>query len=65
MIGMKLSSKIPFKFLNPIIELFYKKGGIDTHRDIITCIKSKFDKIDYYEECFFGFYYILGTSKQR
>ena len=63
MIGMKLSSKTPYKFLNPFFEWLSREGGIDIHRNIVADIKSKFNKIDYYEECFFGFYYILSTSK--
>lgn len=64
MIGMKLSSKMPYKLLNPVIDWFEKSGGIDTRRAIVPYIKQKFNKIDYYEECFFGFYYILATSKK-
>ncbi len=61
MIGMKHSSR--YKLLNLLFEWFYREGGIDVHRDIVPCIKSKFNRIDYYEECYFGSYYILSTSK--
>ncbi|MGQ4915420.1 MAG: class I SAM-dependent methyltransferase [Candidatus Asgardarchaeia archaeon] len=63
MIGMKLSSRLPYKLINPFINWLYKSGGIDVHRDIIGYIKSKFKKIDYYENCFFDFDYILSASK--
>ena len=62
MIGMKLSSQMPYRLLNPFMEWLSIKGKIDIHRDIIAYIKSKSYKIDYYEECFFGFYYILSIS---
>lgn len=59
MIGMKFGSLSS----NPFLEWLYKKTGIDVHRDIVPYIKSKFARIDSYEECFFGSYYILSTSK--
>jgi len=52
MIGMKLSTKISYKLLNPLFEWFAREGGIDLHRNIVALIKSKFNKIDYYEESF-------------
>jgi len=63
MMGIKHSSQMPYKLFNPFFERLYKVGKIDIDRDIVAYIKSKFNKIDYYEECFFGFYYILSTSK--
>ncbi|MFB0561419.1 MAG: class I SAM-dependent methyltransferase [Candidatus Lokiarchaeia archaeon] len=62
MIGMKLSSQTPYKILNPYFGWLDRKTGIDVHRDIIPHIESKF-KIDYYEECFLGYYYLLSASK--
>jgi len=63
MIGMKLSSQFPYRLLKFFFKPLYISGGIDIDRDIITCIKSRFDKIEYYEEGFFGYCYILSTSK--
>ena len=63
MIGMKLSTRTPYRLFNPIVDWFNRTGGIDTHRDIASHIETKFKKIDYYEECFFGYYYILATHK--
>ncbi len=63
MIGMKLSSQMPYKLFNPFFEWLYKVGKINVDRGIVAYIKSKFNKINYYEECFFGIYYILSTSK--
>lgn len=60
-IGMK-SFPAP-SFLSSFLEKLYKVAGIDVHRDIILYIKSRFNKIYFYEECFFGSYYILSTSK--
>lgn len=54
MIGMKLSSKRPYSMLNPFLSWLYKIGGIDIDRDLVKCIKSRFNGIDHYEECFFG-----------
>ena len=65
MIGMKLTSKRPYNLLNPFFCWLYRVGGIDVNRDIMSCIRSKFNKIDHYEECFFGFYYILSASKSH
>jgi len=62
MIGMKLSSRIPFRLLNPFMEYFAKFGGIDIHRDVYKYIESKYSKVNY-EEFLGGFYYILSTSK--
>lgn len=65
LIGMKLSSRMPYKLLNPFSEWLDRTVEIDVHRDVVASIKSKFNKIDYYEDCFSGFYYILSTSKSR
>jgi len=62
MIGMKLSSRMPYKLLNPFMKPFAKFGGIDIYRDVYKYIKSRFNKVDY-EEYLGGFYYILSTSK--
>lgn len=63
MIGMMLSSEFPYRFLNLFFKPLYISGGIDINRDTITYIKSKFNKIEYYEECYFGFCYILSAIK--
>ncbi len=63
MIGMKLSSQMPYKLLNPIFGWTFRLGRIDLNRDIVAYIESKFNKIDDYEECYFGYYYILSASK--
>lgn len=62
MIGMKLSSQIPYKHMNFILKRIYKIWGVDVSRDVIGYVKSKF-KINFYEERFFGFYYILSGTK--
>jgi len=62
-VGMKLSSKKPFKLLNPFIDNYYLKWGINIHRPIIRYIKTKSFKIEYYKDCHFGFEYILGLRK--
>jgi len=62
-IGMKLSSKYPFKLLNSFIDNYYLKWGINVHRPIIKYIKTKSFKIEYYKDCHFGFEYILGLKK--
>lgn len=62
MIGMKLSSRIPFKLLNPLIEQFAKSGGIDIHRDVYRDIESRCDRVCY-QEYLGGFSYILSTTK--
>jgi len=62
MIGMKLSSRIPYRLLNPFMEYFAKFGGIDIHRDVYKYIETKCSKVSY-EEYLGGFYYILSTSK--
>lgn len=61
MLGMKLSSRIPYRLLNPFMEYFAKSGGIDIHRDVYKYVEAKCRKI-HYEECLGGFYYILSTS---
>jgi len=63
LVGMKLSSKNPFKLLNPIIDNYYLKWGINIHRPIIKYIKTKSFKIEYYKDCHYGFEYILGLRK--
>lgn len=63
MIGMKLSSKTPYKYFNFFMSKMYKLWSVDVNRDVIGYIHSKFKKIDYYRERFYGFYYILSTSK--
>ncbi len=63
MIGMKLSSKFPFKILNQLFEKLYIKYDIDIHRNFISRFKSKSMKIEYYKDCHFGFEYILTLSK--
>jgi ubiquinone/menaquinone biosynthesis C-methylase UbiE len=62
MIGMKLSSRIPYKLLDPFMKPFAKYGGIDIYRDVYKYIKSRFNKVNY-KEYLGGFYYILSTSK--
>jgi ubiquinone/menaquinone biosynthesis C-methylase UbiE len=62
MIGMKLSSQFPYKYMNFFLKRIYQIWGVDVNRDIIGYVKSKF-KITFYEERFFGFYYILGGIK--
>jgi len=62
MIGMKLSSQFPYKYMNFFLKQIYQIWGVDVNRDIIGYVKSKF-KITFYEERFFGFYYILGGIK--
>jgi len=62
MIGMKLSSQIPYKHMNFFLKRVYQIWGVDVSRDIIGYVKSKF-KITHYEERFFGFYYILSGIK--
>jgi hypothetical protein len=41
----------------------YKIWSVDVNRDVIGYIHSKFKRIDYYRERFYGFYYILSTPK--
>ena len=62
MIGMKLSSRIPYNLLNPLMEYFAKSGGIDIHRDVYKHIETKCSSMSY-EEYLGGFYYILSISK--
>jgi ubiquinone/menaquinone biosynthesis C-methylase UbiE len=62
MLGMKLSSRIPYRLLNPLMEYFAKSGGIDIHRDVYKSIEAKCSDVSY-EECLGGFYYILSASK--
>lgn len=62
MIGMRLSSRIPYKLGNPFMQWFSRSGAIDLQRDVAAYIKAKCNKVDY-EECFGGFYYILSTCK--
>ncbi len=64
MIGMKLSSQVPYNHMNFLLKRVYKIWGVDVNRDIIGYVKSRF-KIDHYEERFFGFYYILSGTKLR
>jgi ubiquinone/menaquinone biosynthesis C-methylase UbiE len=61
MIGMKLSSRIPYRLLNPLMEYFAKSGGIDIHRDVYKYIETKCSSVSY-EEYLGGFYYILSLS---
>ncbi|MFO7933205.1 MAG: class I SAM-dependent methyltransferase [Bacteroidales bacterium] len=61
MIGMKPSSRIPYRLLNPFMEYLAKSGGIDIHRDVYKYIETKCNKVNY-EEYLGGFYYILSTS---
>lgn len=63
MIGTKLSSKTPYKYFNFFMNKIYRIWSVDVSRDVIRYIHSKFKRIDYYRECFYGFYYILSTSK--
>ena len=63
MIGMKLSSKTPYKYLNFFMNKMYEIWSVEVNRDIFKYILSKFKKISYYREYFYGFYYILSTSK--
>jgi len=63
MLGMKLSNIKFLKPFNPIFDILYKTGGIDTHRNIVDIIKAKFKKMIYYEQCFFDSYYILCVTK--
>lgn len=62
MLGMKLSSRIPCRLLNPLMEYFAKSGGIDIHRDVYKYIEAKWSDVSY-EECLGGFYYTLSVSK--
>lgn len=63
MIGVKVSSRMPYKLGNAFMEWFSRKfGGIDMRRDVSAYVKSKCSNTNY-EECFGGFYYILSTSK--
>jgi hypothetical protein len=62
MIGMKLSSQIPYKHMNFFLKRIYKIWSVDAGRNIFGYVKSRF-KITHYEECFFGFYYIFSGTK--
>lgn len=62
-VGMKVSSKYPFKLLNPYIDNYYLKWGINIHRPVIKYLISKSFKVEYYMDCHFGFEYILGLKK--
>ncbi|MHA1803075.1 MAG: class I SAM-dependent methyltransferase [Promethearchaeota archaeon] len=63
MIGMKTSDVMPFKLINKQYEKFSELVGIDYHRNIKKYIYSKFQKINYDSEFYFGFYYILSAKK--
>ena len=63
MIGMKLSSKTPYKYLNFFMNKIYEIWSVEVNRDILKYILSKFQRISYYREHFYGFYYILSASK--
>ena len=63
MIGMKLNPRMPYRLLNPYINWFYKRTGIDVNRDIFAYIESKFNRTDCYKECLFGYFYILSLTK--
>ncbi|MFX1570895.1 MAG: class I SAM-dependent methyltransferase [Promethearchaeota archaeon] len=62
-VGMKISSRYPFKLLNSYIDNYYLKWGINIHRPIIKYLKSKPFKFEFYEDCHFGFEYILVLKK--
>jgi len=62
MIGMKLSSRMPYKLANPIVDWFGRIGGVDYHCDAMDYIRSKYSVVDF-EEFLGGFFYILSASK--
>jgi len=62
-LDMKLPSGFIFKPINPMIKQFYYNTGIKIDRDLKSYVQSKFDKIIYYEECFYGNYYIITALK--
>jgi cyclopropane fatty-acyl-phospholipid synthase-like methyltransferase len=62
MIGMKLSSRFPFRLFNPLMEHFAKSGGIDIHRDVYKDIEAKCKEVSN-KEFLAGFFYILTTSR--
>ena len=61
-LGMKLTTRKPYRLLNPVMEWFGKLGGIDWERDVAAYIRSRCTHVSY-EECFGGYYYVLSTSK--
>jgi len=62
-LGMKTRSKMP-KSLYALLEKAYRLAKIDLDRDVLGRIEATFKRIDSYEECFGGFYYILEATKQ-
>ncbi len=63
MLGMKSSSVVPYKGLNAPVQWVWRRAGIDTDRDLIQYIQSG-SKVQSYEECFLGFYYVLSASQR-
>ena len=58
-IGMKLTSRLPFAWSNLLVDEVWKRAKVDSSRDVRAYIKSKAWKIEFQEECLFGFYYII------
>jgi ubiquinone/menaquinone biosynthesis C-methylase UbiE len=62
MLGIKTSSIPPYSGLNAIVDWVLRKACIDLNRNLVRSIKSR-AKVQSYEECFLGFYYVLSASQ--
>ncbi len=63
MIGMKLTSRLPYGLLNPLVDQIWRRAGVDPTRNVRPYVKCKTWEIELQEECLFGFYYILRARK--
>jgi ubiquinone/menaquinone biosynthesis C-methylase UbiE len=64
MLGMKKSSAMSHAGLNTLFEWALGKACIDLNRDLVRYIESR-AKVQSYEECFLGFYYVLSACRQE
>lgn len=66
MIGMKIGTKGWFnKIFSGFFKKLYKWGGASLDREVKSYVEETFGKIDYYEDCFHDYYYILSVSKGK
>jgi ubiquinone/menaquinone biosynthesis C-methylase UbiE len=61
MLGIKKSSRAPFRGLNSLVKWVLEKACIDLERNLARYIESRARMLSY-EECFLGFYFILSAS---
>lgn len=62
-LGLKKSSTMPYAGLNALVKWVLDKACVDLDRGLVRYIQSR-SKVNSYEECFLGFYYVLSASRQ-